>query len=147
MPDDPIGRLLGLAKRAGRLEIGEEPTGAACRSKHARLILLASDAAPNTCRRAAHFGRTGNVLWLTLPNTKEELGPALGRKSCAMAAVTDWGLSAAVAEKLAAMEPGRYGAAAEQLRARCNQALQRQKEKRRHEKNIQKGRKKPWAVK
>ena len=29
MPDDPILRLLGLAKKAGRLEAGEEPAGAA----------------------------------------------------------------------------------------------------------------------
>ena len=27
MPNDPILHLLGLAKKAGRLEIGEEPVG------------------------------------------------------------------------------------------------------------------------
>ena len=52
MPNDPILHLLGLARKAGRLEIGEEPVGAVCRSRQARLVLLASDAAPNTCRRA-----------------------------------------------------------------------------------------------
>ena len=51
MANDPILHLLGLAKKAGRLEIGEEPVGALCRARHARLILLASDAAPNTRRR------------------------------------------------------------------------------------------------
>lgn len=51
MPNDPILHLLGLARKAGRLEIGEEPVGAACRARQARLVLLASDAAPNTCRR------------------------------------------------------------------------------------------------
>ena len=67
MPNDPILHLLGLAKKAGRLEIGEEPVGAACRARQARLILLAADAAPNTCRRAAHFGEAGNILWLETP--------------------------------------------------------------------------------
>ena len=67
MANDPILHLLGLARKAGRLEIGEEPVGAACRARHARLLLLACDAAPNTRRRCAHFGQTGGVLWLDLP--------------------------------------------------------------------------------
>ena len=91
MPNDPILHLLGLARKAGRLEIGEEPVGAVCRARQARLVLLASDAAPNTCRRAAHFGEAGNVLWLEVPFTKAELGFALGRGSCAMLALTDAG--------------------------------------------------------
>ena len=70
MANDPVLHLLGLAKKAGRLEIGEEPVGAVCRAHHARLVLLASDAAPNTRRRAAHFGESGNVLFLELPYTK-----------------------------------------------------------------------------
>ena len=33
--------LLGIAKKAGRLEVGEEPVGAAARARQARVILLA----------------------------------------------------------------------------------------------------------
>jgi ribosomal protein L7Ae-like RNA K-turn-binding protein len=145
MANDPILHLLGLAKKAGKLEIGEEPVGAVCRSRHARLLLLAKDAAPNTCRRAAHFGEAGNVLWLQLPHTKEELGFLLGRKSCAMVAVTDFGIAGAIGEKLALLDQ-RYAPAAEQLRTKADRALQRQKEKRQHEKNVQMGKKKPWAA-
>ena len=43
MPHDPILHLLGLAKKAGRLEIGEEPVGAAARAHHC--LLYTSDAA------------------------------------------------------------------------------------------------------
>ena len=143
--NDPILRLLGLARKAGRLEAGEEPVGAVCRARQARLLLAAADAAPNTFRRAAHFGQAGNVLWLTLPHTKEELGMLLGRKSCALLAITDFGLAATVAQRLAQLDPERCGPAAVQLRERADRALQRQKEKRRHEQNLQKGRKKPWA--
>ena len=77
MPHDPILHLLGLAKKAGRLEIGEEPVGAAARAHQARVLLLAADAAPNTVRRAAHFGEAGGALWLQMPFTKAELGEQL----------------------------------------------------------------------
>ena len=130
MANDPILHLLGLARKAGRLEVGEEPVGAACRAHHARLVLLASDAAPNSCRRAAHFGQAGNVLFLELPFTKAELGFVLGRGSCAMLALTDIGLAASLAERLAAEEPERCGETAQALREKAGKALQRQKEQR-----------------
>ena len=146
MPNDPILHLLGLAKKAGRLEIGEEPVGAACRARQAKLVLLASDASPNTRRRCAHFGQAGNVLWLELPATKAELGLTLGRGSCAMLALTDAGFAAAVCEKLAARDPEKYGPAAGQLRVKADRVLQRQREQRRHEKNLREGKgRKPWA--
>ena len=145
MPHDPIAHLLGLARKAGRLEAGEEPVGAACRARQARLVLLAADAAPNTARRAAHFGQAGDVPWLSLPLTKAELGGLLGRGSCALLALTDAGFAAAVAEKLAAWDPERYGPAAALLREKADKVLQRQREQRQHEKNLRAGKKRPWA--
>lgn len=145
MPNDPILHMLGMARKAGRLELGEEPVGALCRARHARLLLLAVDAAPNTRRRAAHFGEAGNVLWLETPYTKEELGFLFGRGSCAMLALTDAGMAASIVEKLAARDPFRYGPAAQQLRTKADRMLQRQREKRQHEKNLREGKKKPWA--
>ena len=145
MANDPVLHLLGLAKKAGRLEIGEEPVGAVCRAHHARLVLLASDAAPNTRRRAAHFGEAGNVLFVELPFTKAELGFLLGRGSCAMLALTDAGFAASILEKLAAQDPDRYGPASQQLREKADRMLQRQREKRQHEKNLREGKRKPWA--
>ena len=145
MSNDPILHLLGLAKKAGRLEIGEEPSGAACRARQARLVLLAADAAPNTRRRAAHFGEAGDVLWLETPFDKAALGFALGRSSCAMLALTDAGFAASVVEKLAIRDPDKYGPAAQRLREKANRVLQRQKEQRQHEKNLRQGKRKPWA--
>ena len=146
MPNDPILHLLGLARKAGRLEIGEEPVGSACRGKQAKLVLLAADAAANTYRRAGHFGEAGNVLWLDLPFTKAELGLMLGRRSCAMLALTDVGFASSLVQKLSARDPAKYGPAAEQLKVKADRALQRQREKRQHEKNLREGKKKPWAV-
>ena len=104
---DSIPSLLGLALRAGRLAVGEEPVGVACRCHKGYLLLLASDAADNTIRRALHFCQAGKTICLTLPLTKQELGSGLGRASCAMLALTDVGFAAAVAEKLA--QQGRPG--------------------------------------
>ena len=42
---DKLLNLIGLAQKAGRLAVGEEPTGAAARARDARLILVAADAA------------------------------------------------------------------------------------------------------
>lgn len=134
--------LLGLAKKAGQLEVGEEPTGAAARAKDARLLLIASDAADNSYRRLKHFADAGACLYAKLPCTKDELGSALGRTSCAMAAVTDIGFATAVAEKLAENDPERYGETVEKLRVKAQRAAQRRREMEQHEKNVRTGKKK-----
>ena len=134
--------LLGLAKRAGKLEVGEEPTGAAARAKDARLLLIASDAADNSCRRLRHFADAGACLYAKLPCTKDELGSALGRTSCAMVAVTDVGFAEAVAKKLAEDNAEAYGEIAEKLSVKAQRAAERRRELERHEKNVRTGKKK-----
>ena len=123
--------MLGLAKKAGRLEIGEEPVGGAARARDARLILLASDAAGNTLRRAKHFADAGACLLTQIPATKDELGAAVGRTSCAMVAVTDIGFAEAVANKLAAIDEAKYGEIAERLSVKAARAAERKAPKRR----------------
>ena len=138
--------LLGLARKAGRIEIGEEPVGAACRARRARLVVLACDAAEHSARRAEHFSQSGGALCVHLPFTKEELGGILGRSSCAMAALTDAGMAASLLKKLAAADPGQYSEAAQALDLKAQKVLQRQKEQRAHEKNLARGKSKPWAA-
>lgn len=138
--------LLGLAKKAGRLEIGEEPVGAAARAGQAKLIIVAADAAENSRRRASHFADAGRVKWVGVPFTKAEMGFILGRTSCAMAAFTDIGFAASLVKKLAALDPEQYGDAAAQLDGKAQKVLQRQQEQRAHEKNLREGKKRPWAA-
>ena len=139
---DSIPSLLGLALRAGRLAVGEEPVGAACRAHKAYLLLLARDAADNTIRRAHHFCQAGNnTICLTLPHTKDELGSCLGRTSCAMLAISDIGFAAAVADKLAEADPDTYGDARNQLSQKAARTKKRRDEKRAHEKNLRTGKK------
>ena len=137
--------LLGLAKKAGALEVGEEPTGAAARAKDARLLLIASDAADNSYRRLRHFADAGACLYAKLPCTKDELGSALGRTSCAMAAVTDIGFAEAIAKKLAEDDAEQYGVLAEKLSVKAQRAAERRKELEQHEKNVRMGKKKAPA--
>lgn len=136
---EQILSTLGLALRAGSVAVGEEPVGSAARAKHARLILVASDAAPGSVRRAFAFAQTGACLCLVIPAEKAALGRALGRTSCAMCAVTDIGFAGAIAKKLAAMDGGKYGAAAAQLDVKAQRAMERRAEQARHEKNLRQG--------
>ena len=143
---EPILHLLGLAKKAGRLEIGEEPVGAAARARQARLLLVASDAADNTCRRVTHFSESGKIPWLTLPYTKSELGFQLGRGMVAIIALTDAGFAAAITDKLQALNPEIYSTTALELRTKADKMLMRQREKRQHEKNLLRAKQSPWAA-
>lgn len=136
---DKVLGMIGLAKRAGMLECGEEPVGAACRARDTRLLLLAGDAADNTLRRAGHFAEAGQCVMLRLPVSKGELGRAVGRTSCAMLAVTDIGFAAAIAQKLRALDEARYADAAEKLELKAQRAAERRREQERHEKNLRMG--------
>lgn len=136
---DHILNFLGLAYRAGSLAVGEEPVGAAARAKDARLLLLASDAAANTVRRAKHFADAGACIDIKLPYTKDELGAAVGRTSCAMLALTDVGFADALLKKLTALDQARYGEASARMSVKAQRAAQRRREAAQHEKNVRTG--------
>ncbi len=93
--------LLGLAKKASKLCIGEDPCGDAVKKRTVCVLLTASDAAENTVKRANTYSFHCKAPHLRLNVTKEELGFALGRASCAICAITDAGFASAVAQKVA----------------------------------------------
>ena len=136
---DPILSMIGICRKAGKIEPGEEPVDAAVRARDARLLLLAADAADNTARRCAHFAEVGQCLWLRIPESKYELGRALGRGSCAILAITDTGLALAVAQRLAEHDPVKYDEAVAKLQVKAQRARERQEEQLRHEKNLRQG--------
>ena len=125
--------MLGLALKAGRVEVGEEPVGAAARAKKARVIFVAQDAAPSSVRRAQSFARTGSTLCVTLPAGKDTLGSSLGRTSVAMCAVTDIGFAESLVKKLAALDSETYQDAADTLAVKAKRARERKEEQLRRE--------------
>ncbi len=139
---DKVLNLIGLAQKAGRLAVGEEPTGAAARARDARLILVAADAAENSVRRVRHFADAGQCLWCRIGADKAALGRAVGRSSCAMLAVTDIGFAEAIAKKLAEGDE-RFAETAEKLTVKAQRAAERRKEAEAHEKNLRTGKKRP----
>lgn len=135
MEIDAVLSLLGLALRGGRLVMGEEPVEAVVQARDARLLILASDAGDTICRRCESFARVGQCLYLTLPATKAELGHALGRTSVALAALTDVGLAAAAADRLAQQDAAQYGEIAQKLHLKQQRAAERRASPRAREKS------------
>lgn len=122
-------RMLSLARKAGKAEVGEEPVMAAVDSRKARLVLLAADAAENTKDRFEHILSRTHIAFTCTPYTRDELGAAFGRASCAVCAVCDLGLSEAVAGGLEALDREKYGPCAEALRATSERIEQRKQKK------------------
>ncbi len=117
--------LLGLALRAGKLVLGDDPVSDLIKTGHARALFLASDAGDAIRRKAGRLAGEREVPVLAVGATKAELGAALGRASCALCAVSDMGFAAAAAAKLSALSP-ENAQAAELLRQK-NERMQARK--------------------
>ncbi len=129
---------MALARKAGLIELGEEPVGAAARAQHARLVVVASDASDHTWRRAQSFVSGTQQLCIRVPFTKDDLGLAIGRSSLAIAAFTDPALALAFVKALDNAQV--YAQQLSSLESRTKRVQQRQKEARAHQRNKQRGR-------
>ena len=135
---DKALNYLALARKAGRIELGEEPVGAAARAQKARLVIVAQDATDHTQRRAQSFVAGSEQICLRVPFTKDQLGMAIGRTALALAAFTDPALALAF---LKALEDPRHAKAIESLEVRTKRIRQRQQEAKAHQRNVKKGKK------
>lgn len=127
MEDKALG-LLGLMRRAGAIAIGLDNTADAVRAGKARLLLLSTDAAESARRKAEYLTNGRSAQTVVLPYTREELAACLGVSGCAAAAVTDLGFANALMRELAARDPERYRAIADETGRRCEKAARRKKE-------------------
>lgn len=143
--DKPL-QYLALARKAGIIELGEEPVGAITRSGHAALVIVAADASDHTWRRAQSFVAGTNQICLRVPYTKDELGMSIGRTSLAIAAIKDPAMAFAFVTALA--QPEKHRTVLQALERRTQRVLQRRKEEQAHLKNKQMGkRRNPVAKK
>ena len=136
---DKALNYLALARKAGRIELGEEPVGGAARAQHARLVVVASDASPHTWRRALSFVAGTQQICIKVPFTKDELGQALGRSSLAIAALTDPALALAFVKALP--NPEKYAEATQSLDKRAQRIRQHRAEEKAHQRNRKLGKK------
>ena len=134
--------FLGLAVRAGCLEVGEDACTSLIRAGKAKLLLTASDVSDRLAFKVRKVCSGYNVPHIALPFTKDELGLAIGRSTAGVAAVSDIGMAAAFAQKLEAQVPGTCAQQLSILVAKRDRAEQRRKESKRHKENLRRGKKK-----
>jgi ribosomal protein L7Ae-like RNA K-turn-binding protein len=130
---------MGLARKAGLIELGEEPVGAVARARKARLVVVAQDATDHTWRRAKSFVSGTEQICLKNPYTKDQLGQAVGRSELALAAFTDPAMALAFLKALE--QPDRYRAEIESLDKISARIRQRKKEADAHKRNKATGKK------
>ena len=131
--DNKALNYMGLGRKAGLIELGEEPVGAAARAQHARLVIVASDASDHTWRRALSFVAGTDQLCIRVEFTKDQLGMAIGRTSLAIAAFTDPALALAFAKALG--QPEKLRTVVESLEQRTKRVQQRRAEAKAHQRN------------
>jgi ribosomal protein L7Ae-like RNA K-turn-binding protein len=132
-------RLLGIAKKAGLLEIGDESVSHAARIRKARVILSASDASDGSKRRAYGYAEQHGAVHLVLPSSKEELSAVIGRGSPGMLAILDAGIASKYVSLLAQEDAEQYGGAARLLAVKAERAMKRRAEARAHLRNKRTG--------
>ncbi len=133
---DKALNYMGLARKAGLIELGEEPVGAAARAQKARLVVVAKDASDHTWRRAQSFVAGTEQLCIRVEFTKDQLGMSIGRTSLAIAAFTDPALALAFVKALG--QPEKHKAVLESLEKRTKRVLQRRAEEKAHLRNKRK---------
>ena len=128
---------MALARKAGRVELGEEPVGAATRAGKASLVIVAQDASDHTWRRAKSFVAGTAQQCVRAPYSKDQLGMAIGRTSLAIAAFTDPALALSFVKGLAQQET--YAEVQAALEDQASRVRMRQKEAKAHKRNVRKG--------
>lgn len=119
---------LGIARKSGAIETGEEKASAAVKAGKARLLIVASDTSDAAVRRAEGYVYETQTVLMRVPFTKLEIAEITGKTGCSMAALTDIGLATAFAGALS-NENDDYAQAYDQLRV-----MQERIEKRRVDK-------------
>ncbi len=134
---DKALNYIALGRKAGRVELGEEPVGAASRAQHARLVVVASDASDHTWRRAKSFVAGTGQQCIRVSYTKDELGFVIGRSELAILAFTDPAMALAFVEALG--QPEKHREVLEDLQTRTQRVRRHQMEEKAHQRNVRTG--------
>ena len=140
MEQDKALNLLSLARKAGRIEVGESPVAICTRAGKARLTVVAADASDHTLRRVRSLVSGTEQPYLRVAYDKDQLGRSLGRSAVAVASLTDPALALAFVKALAPNE--QHDQLLPLLEERAAHARQRETERRAHRANVRRGKKK-----
>lgn len=105
---DRILSLLGLARRAGRLSLGNDAARESIFTGEAKLILLARDLSARTTGGMQAAAQQGGVPWVGLEQSLDEVGMALGKR-VGVIAVNDQGFAKRLTELTAQATDKREG--------------------------------------
>ncbi len=96
---------MGLARRAGKLEIGAEMCEEAIRAGRAEITFLASNLSDNSKKKILSALRSQESPYIILNASKEELAERFGKKAFAVAlAITDKGFAKIIYKALGISE-------------------------------------------
>ena len=96
---DKVLSLLGLARRAGKLEAGFDAAVSAARAKKARLLLAAQDVSEKTVKNLQYEGDRVEIPTVRVKAGMEETSRACNVRAGVLA-VTDQGFAAALLKEL-----------------------------------------------
>ncbi len=88
--------LLGLARKSGKLAAGYDAAAEAAAKGRARLILLAGDAAPRTRRNVLQWAEQYRVEVVSVGESKDQIGMAIGAAGTGVISVQDAGFAAKI---------------------------------------------------
>ena len=92
---DKLLSMLGLARRAGKIEPGFDAAVSAARGRKAAVLLCAQDMSEKTVKNLRYEGDRAGAATLRLSVGMEELGRACGARAGVLA-VTDKGFAKAI---------------------------------------------------
>ena len=100
--NDKLLSMLGLCRRAGKLELGYDAVAAAITKNKAKLLLLASDLSEKTGESITYLSGQYGPGPIRLPHTMDQIGRAVGKRA-GILAVIDAGFAGSI-RKLAAVK-------------------------------------------
>jgi ribosomal protein L7Ae-like RNA K-turn-binding protein len=97
LPQDKLGGMIGLARKAGKLVFGTDRITDSVRNKHAYIVLIATDISENTRKRIENCCKYYKTEYGNLNMTMDILSHYIGESSAVSAvSITDKSFTAAI---------------------------------------------------
>lgn len=95
--NDKLFRMIGMACRAGKIEVGEAKTEDRLRHKKTKLVIISEDASENTVKKFKSLCE-GHKVSLVTAGSREILGNYTGRDNAVVLSVSDDGFARTIKE-------------------------------------------------